>query len=98
VVQLERHRSTAEKVLVEIVKKMNDELRTWLRAIFLSVLFTPVIVTAPVCVSLGWYWREWVDLLRWTLEHAGRAFSLGFLLRFSIWSYPSHHALWAGQM
>eukprot|EP00884_Botryococcus_braunii_P013475 jgi/Botrbrau1/22128/Bobra.0206s0052.1 len=73
-IQFALQKSTAEVFFSGVVRKVNDELKTWWRGIFLCVLFTPVCVTAPLCGVMGWYWKEWVELLRWTLEHAGPAF------------------------
>lgn len=41
------------------------------RMAWLSVLFAPVVLTAPVALQWGWRRAEWMELLRVTLEAAG---------------------------
>ncbi|CAG9467420.1 unnamed protein product [Pedinophyceae sp. YPF-701] len=54
---------------------VTDELVLIGRAIFLSCLFTPLAVTAPLALHFYPSLRpRWVALLRWTLEMAGPAF------------------------
>lgn len=44
------------------------------RAIYLSLLFTPVVATAPAALVWDLQRPRWAELLRWTLERAGPAF------------------------
>ena len=38
------------------------------------MLFTPVCLTAPFAIGLGFKRDAWMDLVVWTLERAGPAF------------------------
>lgn len=51
-----------------------NELVLAARALFLGLLFTPVIATAPLALMYDVRRDLWVQLLRWTLEQAGPAF------------------------
>lgn len=42
------------------------------RSVWLLLLFAPVLLTAPVALQLQWKRAEWIELLRKTLEAAGR--------------------------
>ncbi|PKA60615.1 putative aarF domain-containing protein kinase [Apostasia shenzhenica] len=45
------------------------------RAVYLEVLFLPIIIMAPFAESLGtWYRKTWLYLVHFTLEKAGPAF------------------------
>lgn len=44
---------------------------SFLRSILLLLVFAPVLLTAPVALSLDWKRGEWMELLRKTLEYAG---------------------------
>ena len=48
-----------------------EELLTVLRALYLLLLFLPVVVTGPLCAGLGVQRERWTELVRWTLERAG---------------------------
>ncbi len=63
--QPERH------VLLRAVDSVADELAMMARAVYLLLLFMPAAVTAPLCMMLEWRRRDWLHLMRWTLERAG---------------------------
>jgi hypothetical protein len=52
---------------------------TAVRLAWLSVLFAPVVVTAPFALQWGWRRGQWMELLRATLEAAGVSKGLGSL-------------------
>jgi ABC1 atypical kinase-like domain len=60
--------------LLRVVDSISDELAMMCRAVFLLLLFAPAALLAPICVGLGWRRRDWLLLVRWTLERAGPAF------------------------
>lgn len=49
-----------------------EEVLTVLRALYLLMLFLPVVATAPLCIGLGHQRDQWIQLVRWTLERAGK--------------------------
>lgn len=50
------------------------ELAIALRGIYLTALFTPVLLSSPLVFNWGMCRPQWLLLLRWTLEKAGPAF------------------------
>lgn len=42
--------------------KAMEELFTWLRGLYLVMLFLPALLTAPLCVSLGYQRPSWVKV------------------------------------
>lgn len=60
--------------LLRVVDGIADELAMMCRAMYLLLLFAPAALLAPICVGLGWGRRDWLLLVRWTLERAGPAF------------------------
>lgn len=62
------------KVFTDWIEAFKEEVYTFLRGMYLTALFTPVLSLSPFCVWLGWGWHFWVDLLQWTLTMAGPAF------------------------
>lgn len=60
--------------LILAYERLIEEFYTAMRGLYLLLLFLPVMLTAPVCVGMGWRRPAWVKLVRWTLERAGPAF------------------------
>ena len=60
--------------LLRVVDSIADELAMMCRAMYLLLLFAPAALLSPLCVGLGWRRRDWLLLVRWTLERAGPAF------------------------
>lgn len=48
-----------------------DNAINLVRTLYLLLLFGPVLLTAPIALSLGMKRSEWMELLRKTLETAG---------------------------
>jgi aarF domain-containing kinase len=63
-----------QHALLRVVDSIADELAMMCRAMYLLLLFAPAALLSPVCVGLGWRRRDWLLLVRWTLERAGPAF------------------------
>ncbi|GIL43566.1 hypothetical protein Vafri_1197 [Volvox africanus] len=52
-----------------------DEVLLAARATYLVLIFLPAVLTAPLVSFMGGFGREkWLELVQWTLEHAGPAF------------------------
>lgn len=61
-----------QHLLQRFVDTIADEVAMMCRAIYLLALFMPAAILAPLCVTLGWRRRDWLLLVRWTLERAGQ--------------------------
>lgn len=66
--------SSRDSFLAKAVRTVADEVAMASRALYLLLLFLPVVISAPLCIHLGWCRGSWQLLLRWTLERAGPAF------------------------
>ena len=57
------------------IKAALEEIGLWVRGMYLVLLFTPAICSAPLVFALelgGEAWRStWMDLVLWTIERAG---------------------------
>ena len=45
--------------------KALEEMFTWMRGIYLVMLFLPALLTAPLCISLGYRRASWVRVSCW---------------------------------
>jgi len=65
-------------VLPAFLNHVLEELCIWMRGVYLALLFTPMILTAPVVFLFGAGGDEgrekWMNLVLWTLQRAGPAF------------------------
>ncbi|CAD7697705.1 unnamed protein product [Ostreobium quekettii] len=66
--------TTSPTVIQIFIERVLEELALLLRAVYLGLLFTPVILTAPVLLHFEGSRLMWYKLVLWTLEHAGPAF------------------------
>jgi hypothetical protein len=62
-----------------------DALRNVGRAAWLALIFTPVLLSAPLALSWDVYRAEWMELLRKTLEAGGPAFIKWGQVRCACW-------------
>ncbi|GIL98925.1 hypothetical protein Vretimale_4242, partial [Volvox reticuliferus] len=61
--------------VLDLGRTVFDEVLLAARAAYLILIFLPAVVTAPLISSMGGLGREkWLELVQWTLEHAGPAF------------------------
>eukprot|EP00898_Chlorokybus_atmophyticus_P003011 jgi/Chlat1/3710/Chrsp251S03863 len=61
--------------LIAVLMQVYEFLAVVCRALYLWLLFTPAVVSAPICLkSKGELRRRWLILLHRTLENAGAAF------------------------
>ena len=45
-----------------MLSKALEEMFTWLRGLYLVMLFLPALLTAPLCISLGYKRASWVKV------------------------------------
>jgi hypothetical protein len=60
--------------LAETLESAFEAVMTVIRALHLSLLFAPLLLSAPVCLLYGYGRDAWMNLLNNTLRHAGPAF------------------------
>ncbi|KAK9788286.1 hypothetical protein WJX73_008757 [Symbiochloris irregularis] len=61
-------------IIRRALKLLSDACCELARAAVLAVLFTPVLVTMPFALHMGWQRARWLRMFRVTLEAAGPAF------------------------
>lgn len=57
-----------------VLLQLQSTIAYTLRCAWLSLLFAPILLTAPLVLYNGWQRQAWIELLRATLEQAGPCF------------------------
>lgn len=52
-------------LLLQLLRPLLDAARDLIRAFVLTALFTPVLLTMPFALQLGWQREHWLTLLRY---------------------------------
>jgi hypothetical protein len=60
-----------------------EEIAVGVRGLYLTLLFSPMVLSAPLVFYVGVGRERWMRLVRWTLERAGPAFIKWGAPRFS---------------
>lgn len=60
--------------VLQVVHVLVEEVLTIVRAFYLTLLFTPVVLSMPLAGMSPEHRTRWLELVRWTLERAGPAF------------------------
>lgn len=60
--------------ILQLLHVLVEEALTLLRAVYLTLLFTPVVLSIPLAGMSADHRTRWLELVRWTLERAGPAF------------------------